>query len=227
MDTAEDPRFRVAEQALVDLHERIQQGHIKAQFDRKGALSAIETGQGALKQLKYTYAEPDQLVEMDQFGTLEQAVDELEQALGGEGFHEAIEEDALAVARARWTIDTLQSLEDRLFLDGNEAETAVDVRPGRVLSVREHPSGEIQVTRVAAGRSVPVVTNDVSVGDGDEVGVAFLPPTEVHGVVSQGMFLGGSEGVLTDVEAGPEGRPAVPGSAYAETRNALDRFLTD
>jgi predicted RNA-binding protein with EMAP domain len=108
MDTAEDPRLRVAEQALEDLHERIQQGHIKAQFDQKSALAAIETGQGSLKELKYTYAEPDQLVEMDQFGTLEQAVDELEQALGGEGFHEAIEEDALAVARARWTIDTLQ-----------------------------------------------------------------------------------------------------------------------
>lgn len=225
MDTANDPRLALAEQALSDLHERIQQGHIKAQFDQKGALSAIETGQGALKELKYTYAEPDQLVAMDGFDQLVEAVDELEAALGGEGFHEEIEEDPLAVARARWTIDNLRSLEERLFLDGTELETAVEARVGRVLSTREHPEGDLILTRVAAGRSLPVVTNDLSVADDEGVGVALLPPTQIHGVLSEGMFLGADEGVLTGVEEGDQGRPDVPGKAYAETRNMLDGFL--
>lgn len=225
MDTANDPRLLVAEEALADVETRIRQGHIKAQFDQARAEQALEEGQAGLKQVKYAYAEPDQLVAMEGFQQVLAAADELEAALGGEGFHERIEEDALAVARARWAIATIRSLEERLLLDGDELETAVDVRAGRVLSVREHPTGEILVTRVAAGRSLPIVTNDPSVSDDDRVGVAFLPPTDVHGVLSEGMFLGAEDGVLTDVEEGPEGRPEVPEAAYAQTRNALDRFL--
>lgn len=227
MDTANDPRLLVVEQALADVEERIRHGHIKAQFDRDGARAAIDEASSALQQLKYTYAEPDQLVEMEPFEQLETSAEELEEALGGEGFHEQIEEDALAVSRARWTIDLVDSLADRLSLEGAELETGVQARVGRVLSVREHTEGEIWLTRVAAGRSVPVVTNDPSVSDDDRVGLAFLPPTEIHGVVSQGMFLGDAEGVLTDVEEDEHGRPTVPAEAYAETRNALDRFLSD
>lgn len=225
MDTANDPRIRVVEQALDDVATRIRQGHIKAQFDQAGARQALEEGQAAVKQLRYAYAEPDQLVAMDAFDQLLASFDGLEAALGGEGFHEEIEQDALAVARARWTIATVRSLEERLFLEDEELETGVEVRVGRVLSVREHPSGEVLVTRVAAGRSLPVVTNDPSVADDDRVGVAFLPPTEIHGVLSEGMFLGAEDGVLSDVEEGPEGRPEVPTGAYKQTRNALDRFL--
>jgi predicted RNA-binding protein with EMAP domain len=226
MDTANDPRLRVVEQAWADLEERIRHGHIKAQFDPKGAQAAIEAGQSALQELKYTYAEPGQLVDMEAFGQLVDSAGELETALGGEGFHAEIEEDPLAVARARWTIDLVHSLEDRLFLEGDELETAVEVRAGRVISVREHTAGEIWLTRVAAGRSIPVVTNDPTVDDDDQVGVAFLPPTEVHGVVSEGMFLGDGDGVLRGVEA-DEGRPDVDEAAYAETRNALSGFLSD
>lgn len=225
MDTANDPRLLVAERALADLAERIKHGHIKAQFDGARANAAIEAGQASLKQLKYTYAEAEDLVAMEAFQTLVANADELEQALGGEGFHEEIEEDALAVARARWTIDNVRSLEERLHLEASEPETGVDVRAGRVISAREHPSGEVLVTRVAAGRSVPVVTNDLAVDDGDQVGVAFLPPTEIHGVISEGMLLGASDGVLTNVEEGEDGRPDVSEGAYAETRNMLDVFL--
>lgn len=225
MDTANDPRLRVAKQALADVEERIRHGHIKAQFDREGAQAAIEEVTSALQQLTYTYAEPGQLTSMEAFESLEASADALQAALGGEGFHEEIEEDALAVARARWTIDLIGSLADRLYLDGQELETAIEVRAGRVISVREHPDGDVWLTRVAAGRSVPVVTNDPTVDDDDRVGVAFLPPTEIHGVVSEGMFLGGEEGVLRDVEEGGRGRPAVPEAAYNETRNALNGFL--
>lgn len=225
MDTGNDPRLAVAERALEDLDERIQHGHIQAQYDQKGARAAIDRGLNALKQLKYTYAEPDQLVAMEAFDELLAAVDDVEAALGGEGFYDEIEEDALAVARARWTIDTIRSLEERIHLEGQELETAVEVRPGRILSTREHPEADLVLTRVAAGRSLPVVTNDLSVADDDQVGVALLPPTEIHGALSEAMFLGASDGVLTGVEEGAGGRPDVPDEAYNETRNMLDSFL--
>lgn len=228
MDTANDPRLAVAERGLEDLKDHIEHGHIKAQFPRERAAEAVERGLGALKGLKYSYAEPDDLVASPQFNELLEAIDIVETLLGGPGFEDEIEEDELAVAHASWTIDTLRSLEDRLRLTGDGLELAVDVRPGRVVSRAEHPEADdLWITRVAAGNSLRVVTNDGSVEKDDRVGVAMLPPVELRGVVSRGMFLGDGEGVLTDVRPGPDGRPEVPPTAYTETRDQLSAYLKD
>lgn len=226
MDTAEDPRLLVVEKALQELKASFKHGHIKAQFPREEAAEAVDRGLGALQGLKYTYAEPDQLVELPQFNELVEAVNVVETLLGGPGFEDEIDEKPLAVAQAAWTIETVGSLAERIQLTGDGLELAVDARPGRVLSVSKHPDAdELWVTGVAAGSSIRVVTNDGSVSKGDRVGVAMLPPTELHGVISRGMFLGGDSGILTDVNPGPDGRPDVPPTAYDETRNMLNQYL--
>lgn len=226
MDTANDPRLAVAEQALEDLKTSFEHGHIKAQFPRHQAAEAVERGLGALKGLKYTYTEPDQIVELAPFNELMEAVQVVETLLGGPGFEAEIDEQPLAVAQAAWTIETLRSLEQRIRLTGDGLELAVDVRPGRVVSISDHPHADnLQVVGVAAGGSVRVVTNDPSVDKDDQVGVAMLPPTELHGIISRGMFLGDTDGVLTDVRPGPHGRPDVPPTAYTETRTTLTEYL--
>ncbi len=226
MDTANDPRLAVAEQALEDLKASFEHGHIKAQFPRDRAAQAVERGLGALKGLKYTYAEPDQLVSLPQFNELMEAIDVVETLLGGPGFEDEIDEKPLAVAQAAWAIETIRSLEDRIQLTGDSLELAVEVRPGRVVSKAEHPDADdLWVTGVAAGGSLRIVTNDGSVETDDRVGVAMLPPTDLRGIVSEGMFLGDDDGVLTDVRPGPHGRPDVMPTAYAETRNMLNQYL--
>lgn len=226
MDTANDARLALAERALEHLKDHLRHGHIKAQFPKEEATQALEDGVGSLKALKYTYAEPEALVEMDPFHDLEEATRRIEEHLGGPTFHEDIQEKPLAVAHARWTINLVDTLRDRLLLDGDELELAVEARKGRIVSTHEHPQAdELLVTRVAAGRGLTVVTNDDSVGQDDEVGLALLPPTDLRGVISEGMFLGDEEGVLTDVDAGASGRPDVPEAAYDETRNQLSAYL--
>lgn len=226
MDTANDPRLAVAEKALEDLKGSFEHGHIKAQFPRDRAAEAVERGLGALKGLKYAYAEREQLVSMPQFNELMETVDIVETLLGGPGFEDEIDEKPLAVAQAVWAIDTLRSLEERIQLTGDGMELAVDVRPGRVVTRSKHPTADdLWVTGVAAGSSIRVVTNDGNVDTDDRIGVAMLPPTELHGVISRGMFLGDEDGVLTDVRPGPNDRPEVPPTAYAETRNMLNQYL--
>ncbi len=226
MDTANDPRLAVAERALEDLKDSLQHGHIKAQIPQGEAMENLEKALGSLKAVKYSYAEPKNLIQMQPFQELVDAADHVEELLGGDAFHEEIDEKPLAVAQARWAIDTVASLEDRLLLPGDELELAVDARKGRVVTVSEHPEADdLVVTRVAAGRGLTVVTNDASVSQDDEVGVAFLAPTDLRGVISEGMFLGADEGVLTSVEEGPHGRPDVPEEAYHETRNMLAAYL--
>lgn len=228
MDTANDPRLAVAEQALEDLKDTLKHGHIKAQIPQGEARQTVEKALGSLKAIKYAYAEPEALVQMKPFQELIQANEHVEDLLGGPSFHEEIDEKPRAVASARWTIDTIRSLERRLRLPGDEPELAVDVRKGRIVTVTDHPSAdELVVTRVAAGRGLTVVTNDQTVAQDDDVGVALLAPTDLRGVISEGMFLGAEDGVLTDVEEGDDGRPDVPEAAYHETRNMITAFLDD
>lgn len=227
MDTANDPRLLVVERGLEDLKASLTHGHIKAQFPRQKAAEACERGLGALRGIKYTYAEPEALVQMPLFRELVESIDISETLLGGPGFAKEITEQPLAVAQAEWIISIVRSLEERLLLPGSGLEVAVDVLPGRVVTVRDHPEAEgLKVTGVAAGASLQVVTNDATISADDRVGVALLPPADLRGVVSRGMFLGAGDGVLTDVRPGPDGRPEVPPGAYAETRNMLSQYLT-
>lgn len=227
MDTGSDPRFTVLDRALEDLATILQQGKIKAQFPRKEASEAVERGHSALKALQYSYAEPEQITAMPAFNELKEAMDIVETLLGGPGFPDEVKEDALAVAQTSWTINTVRSLEDRLELTGSGLELGIDVAAGRVVSVADHPEADnLLVTRVAAGASLPVVTNDTSIKAEDRVGLALLPPTDLRGVISKAMFLGvPGEGVLTEVKPGPSGRPEVPPDAYAETRNVLSDYV--
>lgn len=226
MDTANDPRFAVLERALLDLKGIFERGHLKAQFDRDEAAKAAERAHGALMGLKYANADPETLRGMEPFGRIETAADAIEELLGGPDFADRIADDAVWVARTRWALDQVRSFGERLDLPGAGWETAVEAVAGRVVSASAHPEADgLQVTRVAAGRSLRVVTNDASVDADDAVGVALLPPVELGGVVSEGMFLGvKGEGVLRDVEAGEDGRPDVPDEAWTETRGLLAAY---
>jgi len=71
-----------------------------------------------------------------------------------------------------------------------------------------------------------VVTNDLSLKNGDEVAVALLPPENFSGITSEGMFLGAEKGVLTGVEGDVGGIPrGIPLEALNEVRNLVGAFL--
>lgn len=226
MDTGNDPRFLVAEKALEELQGSVLHGRIKAPLRRDRAEPALHRALAALRALRYCYAEPAAIGAMPQSQELLHAVGEVEAALGGPGFEERIKEDALAVARAGWAVGNVRSLAARLAIPGQGLETAVDLAAGRVLTAAKHPRADsLLVTRVAAGRGLTVVTNDLGVKPDDRVGLALLPPADLRGVVSQGMFLGAGKGVLKGVEAGPDGRPRVPDAALAETRSMVAQYV--
>lgn len=225
MDTGNDPRLAILDRALQDARRNVETGRLRAQFKKAAALEALATGHAALMVLRYAYQPAAELVEMDEFGNLTASADALEDALGGPGVEERIKEDALAVAQVAWLTDNLRSLEQRLALPGEGLELAVDARAGRVVSASKHPNAEnLVLCRVAAGRPLRVVTNDASVRADETVGVALLPPVELRGIVSQGMFLGAGEGILRGVAPDAHDRPDVPPEAWAETRGLVAQY---
>lgn len=224
----DDPRLRVAEAALDRMAKVFEHKLVQRQaLPHARCQDACEKGLSALRSLKYSYATPDALREMSQFETLTGLADTLLDQLGGEDWHEDVEETALGIARVRWGVAVLQGLPDRLTLPETGLEAGVDARVGGVVTARQHPhADDLRVLRVAAGRGFDVVTNDETVDADDRVGLALLPPTEIAGTVSEGMLLGlPGGGVLTGVTEGDRGRPDVPDDAWAETRNVLDEFL--
>ena len=71
-----------------------------------------------------------------------------------------------------------------------------------------------------------MITNDLTVKEGNRVAVALLPPANFRGIISEGMFLGAGEGVLKDVKGEIGGLPkGIPLDALKETRNLVEAFL--
>lgn len=113
--------------------------------------------------------------------------------MGGEDWHhkflsqasredrEKVEEQ---VARIKFFLNTILNLDRRLKLGKiNDPVIAVDIVVGEVMSVGKHPSADrLLVTNVNIGeRAVTVVTNDLTVKEGNRVAVALLPPRNSSG----------------------------------------------
>ncbi len=112
--------------------------------------------------------------------------------------------------------------------DPEEVAHGVDIRVGRILSVAKHPNADsLLICNVdLGGKAITVVTNDLTVKEGDKVAVALLPPKNIRGIISEGMFLGAGEGVLKGVEGSPGEWAKVPKETLAEARNFVNEFLS-
>ncbi len=191
-----------------------------------------------IQAMRYSYVEPKELIETPQMRALKEKANGIIGALGGEEWYhtflnladkdekEKVEE---AVAKVRFFLNTILGLDKRLALGKiNDPVIAVDIKVGEVMSVGKHPNADrLLVTNVNLGdRALTVVTNDLTVKEGNRVAVALLPPANFRGIVSEGMFLGAGEGVLKDVKGEIGGLPkGIPLEAFNETRNLVEAFL--
>jgi predicted RNA-binding protein with EMAP domain len=110
----------------------------------------------------------------------------------------------------------------------NDPVMGVDIKKGEIVSVAKHPAAiKLLICNLNLGeRAITVVTNDLSLKNGDEVAVALLPPENFSGITSEGMFLGAEKGVLTGVEGDVGGIPrGIPLEALNEVRNLVGAFL--
>lgn len=74
--------------------------------------------------------------------------------------------------------------------------------------------------------AITVVTNDLTVKEGNRVAAAILPPSVFMGITSEGMFLGAGNEVLKDVEGNLGDMPhGIPLESLNKTRNLVETFL--
>ncbi len=237
-DTSKDYRLLVAEKATELFLKTIEGAKFKGHWDKKKAIKLGKEMIPEIQAMRYSYIEPKELIETPQMKALKEKALGIIEALGGEDWHhkfisnaskderEKVEEQ---VAKIRFFLNTILNLDKRLALGKiNDPVIAVDIKVGEVMSVAKHPNADrLLVTNVNIGdRAITVVTNDLTVKEGNRVAVALLPPANFRGIVSEGMFLGAGEGVLKDVKGEIGGLPkGIPLEALNETRNLVEAFL--
>jgi len=237
-DTSKDYRLLVAEKAAELFLKTIEGAKFKGKWDKKKAIKLAKGMVPELQALRYSYLEPQELIETPQMKELKEKALEIIEALGGEDWYvkfleladkserEKVEE---SIAKVRFFLNTILNLDKRLALGKiNDPVIAVDIKVGEVMSAGKHPNADkLLVCNVNIGdRAITVVTNDLSVKEGHRVAVVLLPPANFRGITSEGMFLGAEEGVLKDVKGEIGGLPkGIPLEALKETRNLVESFL--
>ena len=131
-----------------------------------------------------------------------------------------------SIAKMKFALNTIYTVDKRLLLGPiNDPVIGIDIKTGEIVSIQK--LDKLLVCNVNFGKSAStVVTNNLTVKEGNRVAVAILPPTVFMGVPSEGMFLRGSEGLLKDVEGELGEMPhGIPLDSLNETRNLVENFL--
>ncbi len=174
MDTADSLVIKWLEQLTRKVYEWKRSGSIK---DKEGIVDKLTS---IINEMKYSYLEPDELMQV-YFSKLLEAVKKLKDLNLNE--KQKIFVDYL--------IEEAEDLPRKLRLNPSEPYQVFRYRFVDVVSVSKHPSLNllITVTRDGEGIERTVVTNDLSLKQGEKALIVLLPPKEFNGVWSKGMFV--------------------------------------
>ena len=234
-DTSKDYRLRVLEKS-VDLFIRTAQGaNLKGIWNKQKCLLSARAMLPVIQVMYFSYMEPSDLAVSPQIDELKKRVDDIIESLGGDRWHleflklvhkEEKEKLVESIAKMKFALNTIYTVDKRLLLGPiNDPVIGIDIKTGEIVSIQK--LDKLLVCNVNFGKSAcTVVTNNLTVKEGNRVAVAILPPTVFMGVPSEGMFLRGSEGLLKDVEGELGEMPhGIPLDSLNETRNLVENFL--
>jgi len=209
-DTAKDPRLLVAQRACALLRKAVHQKMgMRPPVGREKLEAWAAAAESAVMTLTYSYQEPSDLAASDPMKEIVGAASALRDAT--EVILTGKEAPALLRARIKWGLRTLSGLPARLSNPGKTLASGVDIVAVDVKTVAR--TGKLWLTRVWDGSTeYPVVTNMGTIAAGNVHAVAFLPPAEVGGTVSEAMFLGD--------EKRPEAAGTVLGEDVVDAREA-------
>ncbi|WP_075050311.1 hypothetical protein [Ignicoccus islandicus] len=215
MPSYDDPRYLLAWWGLEKI-ERVVRSPGKP-IDKARAQSLLNEMWSELKRLRWSGLPSDMASSEAQ--KIAKLAGEMREVLGL-----TPNEKELVKSQAYWALGYLQALPHLLKLgeDVSPGE-AVYVVSGRITEVGNHPNADnLKVTRVNVGYvAITVVTNIKEVKEGEVRAVALLPPVDLLGVISRGMF-------CSDPLQVPEGRPFPPydkGSVRAQVERIAKEAL--
>lgn len=225
MDTHNNINILVAEQALELLKKTLESTRFEGVWKKKDALQITDSMKSDIMAVKFSYAEKEDISEITK--PIREKISKLQSALG-EGWSSNFLSNSrkenktstkMGIAKIIFSMNTLYFVDKRIKLDN---KYGVDTLVGKILSVSK-VSDSLLICNVDIKRAITVLTNDMSIKDGDIVAVSILPPREFYSQVSEGMFCG-IHGVLR-IEGEIGNRAEIPIDGYKETMNMVQDFL--
>jgi predicted RNA-binding protein with EMAP domain len=225
MDTHNNINILVAEQALELLKKTLESTRFEGVWKKKDALQITDSMKSDIMAIKFSYAEKEDISEITK--PIREKISKLQSALG-EGWSSNFLSNSrkenktstkMGIAKIIFSMNTLYFVDKRIKLDN---KYGVDTLVGKILSVSK-VSDSLLICNVDIKRAITVLTNDMSIKDGDIVAVSILPPREFYSQVSEGMFCG-IHGVLR-IEGEIGNRAEIPIDGYKETMNMVQDFL--
>jgi len=201
-DTTKDPRIIVANLACALLKKSVNlKPVVQVKIPRERITGPTAACESAVMTLMYMYQEPGALANSQQVIDLVKAAKTIAEAY--EKLISSKDDHSLLRANIRWCLRILNGLGDRFCNPGVTLAAGVDLVVVQVRNVAK--SGNFLKTIVTDGAdNYTVVTNLTDVETDSKLAVAFLPPREIGGMVSEAMFLGSGK------------RPEAPGTVLRE-----------
>ena len=234
-DTSKDYRLRVLEKSVELFIKTAEGANLKGIWNKKKCLTSARAMLPEIQVMYFSYMEPAELAVSPQVEDMKEKVKDITDALGGDHWHiqflNLVNKDEKqklveSIAKMKFALNTISTVDERLKLGPiNDPVIGIDIKTGEVVSIQKVDN--LLVCNVNFGnKALTIVTNDLTVKEGNRVGVAVLPPSSFKGVTSEGMFLGAGKGVLKDVQGELGTMPhGIPLNALNETRNLVETFL--
>jgi len=191
VDTANDFRLLVAEDAVARLERRIRQWGMPWPVNKSKALELVERARKALLRLKYSFLPSEMILESEELKTIVDSAVQLRGLIFPEVMPKLEGSRRMALAEIRYSLIILLGLPNRIRLgEDNHPEWAIDVVGVKVTRVEElRGASNLYYTRAAAGNiAFTIVTNLREIREGEVRAAAILPPVEFHGVISEAMY---------------------------------------
>ncbi len=178
MDTANDFRIKFAEKGLSELERVIQA--VKVQR-RKEILKEIRSMQSEMQIVKYSYLNPDELLELENFKNVVDKAKQLREILKN------AEKDfnwKLADYWLEYLVDLPKLMRRGVISKPYEA---IRFFSGEI--VNRKSIGKLWLCNVDCGFRMDIVTNSDEFKPNTFAVIAYLPPREFDGIISEGMFV--------------------------------------
>jgi predicted RNA-binding protein with EMAP domain len=187
-DTTKDPRIIAANLACALLKKSVNlKPMVQFKIPRDRVTEPAAACESAVMTMMYMYQEPEALASSEQSTNLSEAAKTIAEAY--EKLISSKDDHSLLRANIRWCLRILNGLKDRFGNPGATLAAGVDLVVVQVRNVAKQ--GNFLKTIVTDGvDNYTVVTNLTDVETDSKLAVAFLPPREVGGTVSEAMFLG-------------------------------------
>lgn len=178
MDTANDFRIRLAEKGLSELERLINA--VKVQR-RKEILKEIRNMQSEMQIVKYSYLNPNELLELESLKNIVNKAKELREVLKGA-------EKDFSWKLADYWLEYLADL-PKLMQRGEISKPYEAIRffCGEITNRKN--LGKLWLCSVDCGFRIDVITNSDEFKPNTFAVVAYLPPREFNGIISEGMFV--------------------------------------